>query len=400
MVFMDPERAPGALPQPDAEAAAHSRRLAALIQAEIQAAGGHITFARYMELALYAPGLGYYSAGARKFGAQGDFVTAPELSPLFARCVARQCGQVLRILGGGDLLEVGAGSGKMAGDVLRELEVLQALPEHYYILELSADLRARQHATLVQAVPHLLTRVIWLDTLPARLRGVIVANELLDAMPVHRFIMDVSGPREVYVARHNDGFSWRGGPLSDAALTARIQAINAELHAVGEELAPGYQSEINLAADGWVRSLAEVLEAGLILIIDYGFPRREYYHPQRSTGTLMCHYRHRAHADPLILLGLQDITAHVDFTAVAEAASAAGLTVAGYTTQASFLMACGLAEMSADVPDTRQRLAIAQQIKTLTLPGEMGELFKVLALTRALCGPLQGFVPRDLRGRL
>ncbi len=391
------------LPLPDAIARAHSERVESLIRGEIAANGGRISFARYMELALYAPGLGYYSAGARKFGADGDFVTAPEISPLFAHCVARQCEQVLRALGQADILEVGAGSGIMAGDILRALEQQDCLPKYYYILEVSAELRERQYATLKREIPALLGRVSWLDTLPSSgWRGVIVANELLDAMPVHRFQIKQNGVRELCVAGQDNKFVWQDAALTDPALTACIEAIEKDLSDHGAGLAPGYESEINLAATAWIHSIAAILEAGLLLIVDYGYPRHEYYYAQRSSGTLMCHYRHRAHADPLILPGLQDITAHIDFTALAEAADAAGLAVAGYTTQAAFLLACGIAELAAelDSEDIRARVTRAQQIKKLTLPSEMGELFKVIALTRTIDMPLLGFNLQDLRGRL
>lgn len=392
------------LPVPDAIAAAHSARLQALMRKEISAHGGQINFARYMELALYAPGLGYYSAGARKIGVHGDFITAPEISPLFARCIARQCAQVLRELRSAEILEVGAGSGIMACDILRELEALQALPAHYFILELSAELRERQYATLNREVPELLERVSWLDELPpAGWRGVIVANELLDAMPAHRFCMADHGLSELYVGWQDNKFTWRSGPVSDPLLEQNITAINAELcdyYGAGMQL--GYQSEINLTAAGWLHSIANLLEAGLLLIIDYGLPRREYYHPERATGTLMCHYQHRAHADPLVLVGLQDITTHIDFTALAEAGAAGGLSVAGYTTQASFLLACGIGGMAENIDEDNlpQRLELSRQIKTLTLPGEMGEVFKVIAFTRAIDMPLLGFSLQDMRGRL
>lgn len=387
------------LPPPDAAAQTHSDRLRALIRTEIERGSGRITFAHYMALALYAPGLGYYSAGARKFGEAGDFVTAPEISPLFSRCVARQCCQVLAGLGGGDILEVGAGSGVMAADVLAEMEALGCLPDHYFILDVSADLRQRQKETLERRVSHLLERVRWLDRLPeSGFTGVVLANELLDAMPVHLFRIEGEGPQELYVAWEDDRFAWRGGPLSDPRLAGRIAAIVDELG----DLSPGYTSEVNLAAEDWVRSIAAMLERGLVLIIDYGFPRREYYHSERAGGTLMCHYRHHAHPDPLIHAGLQDITAHVDFTAVAEAAVEAALAVAGYTAQAYFLLGSGLMEMaSASNPDdTRQHLALTQQVKKLTLPSEMGELFKVIALTRGIDMPLAGFSFQDQRGRL
>lgn len=384
---------------PDSDAQTHNQHLQTLIRAEIERSGGQITFARYMELALYAPGLGYYSAGARKFGEAGDFVTAPELSPLFSRCVARQCRQVLAGLGGGDILEVGAGTGAMAAEVLRELEALDCLPGCYFILDLSAELRQRQRETLEHRVPHLLDRVRWLDHLPGSgFTGVVLANELLDAMPVHLFRIEEEGPQELYVGEESERFVWRGGSLSDPRLGERVAAIVEERG----PLPPGYTSEINLAAEGWVRGLADWFERGLALFIDYGFPRREYYHHERNGGTLMCHYRHRAHPDPLILTGLQDITAHVDFTAVAEAAVEVGLAVAGYTTQAYFLLGSGLMEMAGEShpDDTRQHLALMQKIKKLTSPSEMGELFKVIALTRGIDLPLIGFSFQDQRGRL
>lgn len=384
------------LPEPDTDPLEVSCRLVELIRGEIAGCGGQITFARYMELALYAPGLGYYSAGARKFGAEGDFVTAPEISPLFARCVARQCGQVLRALDGGDMLEAGAGSGALACDVLQELERLDSLPRRYLILELSADLRARQQALVEQRIPHLATRVQWLDALPpAGFRGVIFANELLDAMPAYRFRIEDGGASELHVMWRDTGFAWRAGAPSSAELERRIIALR-----IAYDLAPGFTGEISLSARAWVQSMAELLEAGLILLVDYGFPRRELYHTQRSQGTLLCHYRHRAHSDPFLYPGLQDITTHVDFTAVAEAAHEAGLHVAGYTTQAHFLIACGLTEMAAGAADSKAQLLAAQQIKRLTLPDEMGEVFKAIALTRGINTPLLGFTLKDDRARL
>lgn len=384
------------LPPPSAEARAHSEKLQALIRNEIEAAGGHIGFDRFMELALYAPGLGYYSAGSHKFGEAGDFVTAPELSYLFSRCLARQCSEVLKGISGGDILEFGAGSGVMAADVLAELERLDCLPEHYYILELSADLRQRQQQTIEQKVPQLCGRVVWLDVLPeADFRGVVLANEVLDAMPVHRFSIHNSEPHELCVVWNGQGFELDEG-APDAALYERLKHLQVEY-----ALHDGYRSEINLRAEEWVRSLGRFLQQGVALLIDYGFPQREFYHPQRHDGTLMCHYRHRAHDDALILLGLQDITAHVDFTAVAETALQAGLSVRGYTSQANFLIANGLTELLAQSEgDTKTQLSLAAQVKRLTMPGEMGELFKVLALTREWEGGLQGFALRDERGRL
>ncbi len=384
------------LPVPSAEALAHSARLAALIREAIAAAGGRLGFDRFMELALYAPGLGYYSAGSRKFGEAGDFITAPELSPLFSRCLARQCAEVLAGIQGGAILEFGAGSGVMAADILAELAALNRLPTHYFILEVSAELRARQQQTIREKVPQLAERVAWLDALPdAGFHGVVLANEVLDAMPVHRFRIRDGASRELYVVADGEGFALEPGepgPEVAAALAQLRQQL---------PLAEGYESELNLRAGDWVRSIGGFLAQGVALFIDYGFPRSEFYHPQRSGGTLMCHYRHRAHDDALVLPGLQDITAHVDFTAVAEAALAAGLSVRGYTSQANFLIANGLTALLAEAQgDVRQQLTLAAQVKRLTMPGEMGELFKVMALSRGWDGPLQGFTQRDERGRL
>ncbi|MDO9372555.1 MAG: SAM-dependent methyltransferase [Gammaproteobacteria bacterium] len=386
------------LPVPGPLEAAHSARLQEVIRREIERAGGRITFAHYMELALYAPGLGYYSAGLQKFGAGGDFVTAPEISPLFARCIARQCQQVLEQMEQGDILEAGAGSGVLACDVLSECERLGCLPRHYFILELSAELRARQQDTL-RRVPHLAERVRWLDTLPQHgFHGVVLANEVLDAMPLHRFRIDGDAVYECYVGYEDGHFVWRHGPVSDAALAARIDAVRSRV----SDLPQVFESEASLAASAWIRSIADVIGRGLVLLVDYGHARSELYHAQRADGTLLCHYQHRAHADPLILTGLQDITAQVDFTAVAEAAHAAGLAVAGYTTQAHFLLACGLMEMvgDADANDAATYLPLMQQAKKLTQPDEMGEIFKVIALTRGIDAPLLGFALRDNRGRL
>ncbi len=384
------------LPVPDTDAATHSERMMLELQQEMDSSGGAITFARFMELALYAPGLGYYSAGSQKFGAEGDFVTAPEISPLFSRCVAHQIQQVLLALEGGAIMEVGAGSGVMAADILAELERLECLPEHYFILELSADLRERQLLALRDKAPQLLDRVQWLDSLPQTpFRGVVVANELLDALPVHRFRVGSHCVDELYVTCSKDGFCWERGKISSKAVAERLEKI-------APQLPYGYQSEIGLAAEQWLHTVGAVLERGLVLLIDYGFPEHEYYHPQRDSGTVMCHYRHRAHPDPLILPGLQDITAHVNFTAVAEMALDAGMDLYGYTTQAWFLLANGLEQAMQSISDEpRVQLELSRQIKMLTLPEEMGELFKVIAVGKGLAGvPLNGFMLRDLRGKL
>ncbi|MFO1352515.1 MAG: SAM-dependent methyltransferase [Gammaproteobacteria bacterium] len=383
---------PLTLPTPDPAAAAHSARLAAVIRAEIAQCGGALPFARFMELALYAPGLGYYSAGARKFGATGDFVTAPEITPLFARCLARQCQEILAHTGA-TLFELGAGSGIMAADLLRELETLDSLPERYLILELSADLRARQRATIVARVPHLAARVQWLERLPDEgIRGVIIANEVLDALPVQRFRITARGPRLLTVGWNGMDFDWRESE-PDRLLTAAISDLQ---NTLAQALPQGYESEFCDRLPAWIGALAAALAQGVLLFIDYGYGRDEYYHPERRQGTLICHYRHRAHADPLILVGLQDISASVDFSAVAAAAVGAGLALAGFTSQADFLLSCGLLELLAEtsLSATRAYLAQAQTVKRLILPGEMGERFKAIALTRGLPMPLRGFSRR------
>ncbi len=390
---------PTGLPAPDAPARAHSARLAERIRAEMGAAGGLLPFSRFMELALYAPGLGYYSAGAAKLGPGGDFVTAPELSALFSRCLARQCAEVLRRVDGGEILELGAGTGVMAADVLSELQALDALPRRYRILELSAELRHRQRETLARRTPGLLGRVQWLERLPEEpLRGLILANEVMDALPVERFRMSARGPVPLVVGRAGARFVWR-----EAAAQPRLGAFVAALEdELGWHLAPGYESEFNPTLGAWVATLAQVLAAGVVLMVDYGYSRREYYHPQRVNGTLVCHYRHRVHHDPLVLPGLQDISASVDFSAVARAAVDAGLRVAGFTTQAYFLFGCGLASLvdEVDPRDIARHAELSRQVKLLTLPGEMGERFHALALARGLDGPLTGFSFLDRRERL
>ncbi|HEY0719784.1 MAG TPA: SAM-dependent methyltransferase [Gammaproteobacteria bacterium] len=388
-------RSLGELPQPDEAAQAASEALTRLIREEIERTGGAIPFARFMELVLYAPGRGYYSGGSRKFGEAGDFTTAPELSPLFSRCLARQCLQILQQLGEGDLLEFGAGSGVMAAELLAELERLGRLPRHYYIAELSGELRQRQQETITKRLPHLVERVVWLDELPETFRGVILGNEVLDAMPAQRFLVTEGVAREL-------GVAWHDGQFADALLAESAPAVASALKALLDEarLDDGYSSEISLAAQEWIATLAQLLDAGAILLIDYGFPRREYYHPQRKEGTLMCHYRHRSHPDPYAFVGLQDITAHVDFTAIAEAAAQHGLHVAGFANQASFLLSMGILEMMGEAQETREQMAYAGQVRRLLQPEEMGELFKVIALTRGFDEPLLGFGLRDERARL
>lgn len=381
------------LPPPSDEAQAASRALAACIAARIEAAGGWVPFAQFMEMALYWPGLGYYTGGAQKFGAAGDFVTAPELTPLFGQAVARQVAQILTAVSPApNLLEAGAGSGRLAADLLLALEALNALPARYAILELSGELRARQRATIAAAAPHLADRVYWLDALPERFSGCVIANELLDALPVHAVAWREGGAMERGVVVSETGFAWAERPAQGPVLEAMTAlAVDAP-----------YESEIGLAARAWVAEWGRRLERGALLLIDYGLPRHELYHPLRDRGTLRCHYRQRMHADPFLWPGLTDITAHVDFTAVAEAGFAAGLDVLGYTTQASFLINCGIGELLA----ARQGEAGAQRIKAngalqiLLAPQQMGELIKVIALGKGIDAPLLGFARGDRRHAL
>ena len=381
------------LPVPSPEAAQHSAKLCEFIRRDIAEHSGWIPFARYMELALYAPVLGYYTAGAHKLGAAGDFVTAPELSPLFGRTMARQAAEIM-VSSAPHILELGAGSGKLAADMLGELERLGNLPDSYAILEVSADLRARQQALLKTRLPHLMGRIHWLDVLPEKISGAIVANEVLDALPVHLVHWRDSALTERGVAAGDNSsgannFIWQERAIADAAL----------LHAAQQIVVPDdYVSEICRAAHGLINSLAGCLEQGALLLIDYGFGAREFYHPQRSGGTLMCHYRHHAHDDPFYLPGLQDITAHVNFTDIAECGIDAGLELLGYTSQAFFLINCGITELMKDTSpeNLRDYLPLSAQLQKLTSPAEMGELFKVMALGRGVTVPLRGFECGDL----
>jgi SAM-dependent MidA family methyltransferase len=388
------------LPELTPDEAAHSAALVERIRADIEAEGGWIGFDRFMQLALYEPGLGYYSAGARKFGAEGDFITAPEVAPVFSRCLALQCAEVIRELGPDSrLLELGAGSGVMAAELLAELERQDALPAEYWILDLSADLRERQHATIEQHVPHLLARVQWLDSLPDEpFVGMILANEVLDALTFERFAIRQGDVNALGVSS-DFGQLQLAEARAASQLVAAVRKIEAD---TGVAFPDGYESEVCTGLAPWLQSIAYSLERGVILFIDYGLPRREYYSAERTRGTLLCHFRHRFHEDALTRVGLQDITAWVDFTAVAEAAQGAGCEVAGYTTQAHFLIGCGLGDFVANVEglELAQRLNLSRQAMMLTLPGEMGERFKVIALTRGYDSPLRGFATRDLRHSL
>jgi SAM-dependent MidA family methyltransferase len=378
------------LPTPSDTALQYSQRLIDQIRQEIKAAGGYISFARFMELTLYAPGLGYYSAGSHKLGKHGDFITAPEISPLFAKCIAKQCQQVFTTLKNSSILEIGAGSGKLASELLLELERLQALPQKYFILEVSADLRDKQQVLLKDTCPHLFSRLCWLDHLPSqKMTGIILANEVMDALPSHVFQIENAVIKERCVAIENNKFIWKNTTPTTDEITKQVDALPL--------LENGYTSEINLMLTPWIHSMADALDEGVILLFDYGYGRQEYYHPDRDAGTLMCYYQHQRHANPLELVGLQDITAHVDFTRVAESALDAGLLLAGYTTQAAFLLACGITEFVVDDADAVAQYQQSQAIKLLTLPSEMGEAIKVMALSKNYKLPLMGFALYDRR---
>ncbi len=366
------------MPTLDDAQRAHAQAVLAALRARVAARGGWIGFDEYLEVVLYTPGLGYYSAGAAKFGAAGDFITAPELSPLFGACVARACAPLLA--GGGEILELGAGSGALAESLLLRLAELDALPTRYGILEVSADLRERQCARLAALPPELRARLHWLDALPPRpLRGLILANEVADALPFQCFTATASGYAERGVTLDADGKPcWAARPAAPA-LQSELAALSVSLPA---PLATGYRGEVCLRLRAWLRGLADSLESGAVLLFDYGLGRSELYHRQRDDGTLRCHYRHRAHDDPFWHPGLQDITAWVDFTRLAAAAADAGLQVAGYCTQTAFLLGAGIDVELARGGDALGRARRAGEAQRLLLPGEMGETFKALLLTR------------------
>jgi len=380
------------LPIPTPDAQAHSAQLSQRIQHTIAERGGWIDFASFMQMALYTPHLGYYSGGQQKFGRGGDFVTAPEMSPLFGQTLAQQIGQVLA-LSSGDVLELGAGRGKLALQVLQGLEATGCLPEHYFILDVSAHLRQVQQETLQAGLsPEVFARVQWLDAIPHQFNGVVLGNEVLDAIAVHLLVKQSGQWHERGVAFNGD-FFWQDKPLSDASMVSDLP----------EDLPEGYVTEVCPAANGLIATIASSLESGLILMLDYGFGARAYYHPQRNQGTLMCHYQHYAHDDPFWQVGLQDITAHVNFTAIAETGLAHGLHCAGYANQAQFLMNCGITDLLTQIPndlnDGRYLRAVSAVQKLLS-PAEMGELFKVLALTKGVDASLMGFMQGDKRHTL
>lgn len=377
---------------PTAEEKIESTALTHYICEEIKAQNGLISFNRYMELALYAPQLGYYTGAKPKLGKHGDFTTAPEISPLFSYCLAQQFSEILPHLRHPNILEFGAGSGVMAAQCLLELEKLGLLPNQYLILEISPYLKHLQQETLTHYCPHLLEKVNWIEKLPeSSFEGVVIANEVLDAMPVHLFEIKDDQIFERYVSYQQGEFHWQLEKPASHELQNQIAEIKAKY-----EL-NNYVSEINLLITPWINSINQFLAKGLVLLIDYGFPQHEYYHWQRHMGTLMCHYRHHAHSNPLILTGIQDITAHVDFSKVQQAALDCGMTIGGFNTQAGFLLGCGLLNYLTGLEDTIQQYELSQQVKKLTLPSEMGELFKVMALTKGIDLSLKGFSLQNRR---
>ena len=367
-------RAP--MPVPDAAARAHSARVVAALRAEIERAGGFIAFSRYMELVLYAPGLGYYVAGARKFGPAGDFVTGPELTPLYGAALARQLAPILAATEHRLIVELGAGSGALAASTLNALAGTSSPPSRYLILEVSPQLRAMQQATLAERALAAAGRVERIARLPDAIGGAVVMNEVLDAIAPRLVARRGGAWFERGVSWANGALAWDERPLDDASVAA---VAAARFPADGD-----YISEVNPTAEALVTTIGGRIASGALLIVDYGFPRHEYYHPQRSAGTLVGHYRHRVHDDPFLWPGLSDLTSHVDFTGIAEAGERAGLRVAGFATQASFLLGCGILDLlhAAGAPESIGYLREASAIQKLLSPAEMGEIFKVLLLAR------------------
>jgi len=383
------------LPEPSENEKKHSEELAELIKQHIDNAGGWLSFDKYMQLALYAPGLGYYSGGQQKFAEQGDFITAPETGSLFARTLARPVAALLGQIRDAKIIEFGAGSGKLAADLLVELQVLNCLPEKYLIVELSAELQQRQRETIYQQSPDLLEHVLWLSSLPAEpINAVVLANEVLDAMPVKRFMFKENKILQLGVKITDQvlGLSYREAD-------EQLQLVVESLQLSEEVTQQTYLSEINCQTKPWIKSVAECINKGAIYLIDYGYVRSEFYSPERNMGTFMGYYRHRSMDAPLWYPGLQDLTAFVDFTLVAEAALENNLDVDGFTSQGNFLINCGLAEIveSTETNTEIEHLKLVQQMKTLSLPGEMGERFKVLGLSKGLGDNIPGFENRDLR---
>lgn len=385
------------LPEPPGDLKRHSKKLSGCIRSSMQQ-NGHIPFSQFMEMTLYEPGLGYYSAGLHKLGRSGDFITSPELGSLFAACLAVQAEEIGNGLGEYSVLEVGAGTGRLAADFLNQVDPGKA-PSRYMILERSGDLKRVQKETIKKDAPAWMDRVVWLDRPPEEdWRGVLIANEVIDALAVERFRVSGEGVQQLCVKTSQSGFEW-AAQAAPPELVAAVRHLEAD---TGTEFAEDYRSEIQLQLSAWLHSLTENLVSGLALFIDYGYPRSEFYLPERSDGTLMCHYRHQAHDNPFFWPGLQDITAWVDFTALAEAADNCGLEVEGYTSQSMFLIGCGLERILQEKMkhSDDDGMALNNEIRQLTMPGMMGERFQVMGLGRGLDREPAGFSLRDLRFRL
>ncbi len=392
---------PRPLPLPSKEELDSIQPLVNLVCHDIESNGGKLPFSVFMEKTLYSPGIGYYNSDKQIFGDKGDFITAPEMTPLFSRCLARQVQQVLTELdGNSDIIEFGAGAGTMACDILIELESQNSLPQHYYIGEISSTLKERQKTTIKQRIPHLIDRIIWVNDMPEEFRGIVLGNEVIDAMPVHRVRINQNKQHEeLFVTYRDSQLEWVSGEPSCKLLKTTLDEIFTKY---GDNLPDHYETEVNLAANKWITDIAQKLDKGLILLIDYGFSENEFFRPERQEGTLMCHYRHCAHGDALTHIGLQDITSHVNFTAIAEAAHESGLTVSGFTNQTYFLISCGLESFLSeiDINDTKLFIKETQPVKQLILPDEMGDLFKVIAFTKSINQPLIGFSANNVLDRL
>ena len=390
---------PKSLPEPSSDALAHSQKLVGKIRNEIDANSGSISFRRYMEMALYEPALGYYVSGLHKIGSQGDFVTAPEISPLFSLCLAEQCKEILSTLKDDtpevDILELGAGSGAMAATILKELERQNSLPESYYILDLSPDLKQRQKETIDKHVPHLLERVKWISKLPENFIGVILGNEVLDAMPVDIFTQQ----NEVIYEHH---VIWKENKLVEELQPANERLNKKVLSLDISHKATPYTSEVNPNLNAWFDALSKSMDKGVVILADYGYTEAEYYLEERNKGTLICHYQHLVNEAPLSYSGLQDITSNVDFTAVAKSADKAGFDVSGYITQANFLTNAELESffMNSFQETPSEQFQLSQQVRKLSLPSEMGERFKFIGLSKAYKKSLKGFSQMDLRHKL
>jgi len=389
------------LPSPSTEELQKIQPLLNQICTEIDKHNGKLDFTRFMEMALYTPDLGYYASNKAIFGEQGDFVTAPELSPLFSRCLAKQAEEVLTNLNcEGDILEFGAGAGTMACDILMELDTLNCLPKNYLISELSDTLRKRQQSRIATYAPHLLDRVSWIDELPESFTGVMLGNEILDAIPTHRVRFNQNGEHEqLFVGYENSQLTWIGCNPDDEFLMSEINNI---FNKFGQGMPDHYETEININSIQWIKKISQTLDQGLALFIDYGFTESEFFRPERSEGTLMCHYKHCAHSNPLTHVGLQDITSHVNFTSIAEVAFENDMTISGFTNQTYFLVGCGLESLlnEIDINDTKQFITETQPVKVLILPDEMGELFKVIGLTKNYDHDLMGFRTKNMLERL